>query len=227
MNSATRIASAAVVVVGLLVAGLYVVGRLNPVPAPVIAGDVLGPDNGEEVSAYLARAEASLNGSGDARWALVSLVVPMQTVDVWSLTQHTPMQKAAPSMMSQSIFNVPIDRVQTPTVAVPSGNTESSFIASSQVAAESVLARSTGTERARTVGEVAAGRLRAGCACVVGVVVRAPLDRLRTLAEMSQVRAVQALPADASAGLFSVVPLLPAMTTVVAPTPDDGPIPAA
>jgi hypothetical protein len=213
--------------VGLLVAGLYVVGRLNPVPAPVIAGDVLGPDNGEEVSAYLARAEASLNGSGDARWALVSLVVPMQTVDVWSLTQHTPMQKAAPSMMSQSIFNVPIDRVQTPTVAVPSGNTESSFIASSQVAAESVLARSTGTERARTVGEVAAGRLRAGCACVVGVVVRAPLDRLRTLAEMSQVRAVQALPADASAGLFSVVPLLPAMTTVVAPTPDDGPIPAA
>jgi hypothetical protein len=213
--------------VGLLVAGLYVVGRLNPVPAPVIAGDVLGPDNGEEVSAYLARAEASLNGSGDARWALVSLVVPMQTVDVWSLTQHTPMQKTAPSMMSQSIFNVPIDRVQTPTVAVPSGNTESSFIASSQVAAESVLARSTGTERARTVGEVAAGRLRAGCACVVGVVVRAPLDRLRTLAEMSQVRAVQALPADASAGLFSVVPLLPAMTTVVAPTPDDGPIPAA
>ncbi|MBA4022481.1 MAG: hypothetical protein C0482_08955 [Gordonia sp.] len=233
MNSATRIASAAVVVVGLLVAGLYVVGRLNPVPAPVIAGDVLGPDNGEEVSAYLARAEASLNGSGDARWALVSLVVPMQTVDVWSLTQNTSMPlntstpRNASTSLSQSIFNVPIDRVQTPTVAVPSGNTESSFIASSQVAAESVLARSTGTERARTVGEVAAGRLRAGCACVVGVVVRAPLDRLRTLAEMSQVRAVQALPADASAGLFSVVPLLPAMTTVVAPTPDDGPIPAA
>ncbi len=214
-----------VLVVGVLVAGLYVVGRLNPVPAPVIAGDVLGPDNGEEVSAYLVRAEASLSGADDERWALISLASPMETMAVWSLTQNV--STPALSILSQSIFNVPIDRVQTPTVAVPSGNTESSFIASSQVAAESVRQRSTGTERARAVGEVAAARLRAGCVCVIGVVVRASLDRLRTLAETSQVRAVQALPADASAGLFSVVPLLPTMTTVVAPTPDDGPIPAA
>ncbi|ORM33620.1 hypothetical protein BFL43_13230 [Williamsia sp. 1135] len=216
-----------VLVVGVLVAGLYVVGRLNPVPAPVITGDVLGPDNGEEVSAYLVRAEASLSGADDERWALISLVDPMETVDVWSLTQNTSMPRNASTSLSQSIFNVPIDRVQTPTVAVPSGNTESSFIASSQVAAVSVLQRSTGTERARAVGDVAAARLRAGCVCVIGVVVRASLDRLRTLAEMSQVRAVQALPADASSGLFSVVPLLPTMTTVVAPTPDDGAIPAA
>lgn len=221
MNSTARIASVVVLVLGLLVAGLYVVGRLNPVPAPAITGDVLGPDSGEQVSAYLTRAEASLTGPDDDRWALVSLAAPMTPKDVWSLTQ------SAPTSLSQSIFNVPIDGVQTPTVAVPSGNTEASFVASSQVAAEVVLQRSTGTDRAVAVGEVAAGRLRTDCGCVVGVVVRAELDRLRTLGDSPGVRAVQALPPDASAGLFSVVPLLPTMTTVVAPTPDDGPIPPA
>lgn len=221
MNSVARRALVAVLAAGLFVAGLYVVGRLNPVPAPAITGDVLGPDNGEQVTAYLDRADASLAGPGGERWALVSLVEATTPNAVWALTQNVP------TSLSQSIFNVPIDRVQTPTVAVPSGNTEASFLASSAVAAESVLRRSTGTDRARAVGEVASARLRAGCACVVGVVVRAPLDRLRMLAEASQVRAVQALPADASAGLFSVVPLLPTMTTVVAPAPDDGPIPPA
>lgn len=145
----------------------------------------------------------------------------MATAAVWSLTQQSP------TMLSQSVFNVSIDRVQTPTAIVPSGNTEASFDAASQVAAEVVVRRSSGTERARAAGQVAAERLRDGCVCVVGVVVRARIERLRALAGAPEVRAVQALPADASAGLFAVVPLLPAMTTVVGPTPDDGPIPAA
>lgn len=210
-----------VVALGVIVAGLYVVGRLNPAPTRPIGGDVLGPENGEQVDAYQARAEESLSGSDDERWGLISLVAPMTSADVWSLTQQSP------TMLSQSVFNVSIDRVQTPTAIVPSGNTEESFVAASQVAAEVVVRRSTGTERARAVGQVAAARLRDGCVCVVGVVVRARAERLRALAGAPEVRAVQALPADASAGLFAVVPLLPAMATVVGPTPDDGPIPAA
>lgn len=221
MNAAARTAISVLVVVGLIVAGLYVVGRLNPAPTPPVTGDVLGPDNGEQVAAYLARSEESLSGPDDERWALVSLTTPTSPDVVWALTQQTA------TMLSQSIFNVPIDRVQTPTAVVPSGNTEESFVASSQVAAEVVIQRSTGTDRATAVGQVAARRLRDGCLCVVGVVVRAKLGDLRTLAAASGVRAVQALPDDASAGLFAVVPLLPGMTTVVGPTPDDGPIPAA
>lgn len=221
MNAAARTAISVVAVVGLIVAGLYVVGRLNPAPAPPVNGDVLGPDNGEQVTGYLARSEESLTGPDDERWALVSLVAPNSSAAVWSLMQQTP------TMVSQTIFNVPIDGVQTPTAIVPGGNTEESFVASSQAAAEVVVRRSTGTDRAAAVGQVAAQRLRQGCACVVGVVIRATLDRLRALMDDSRVRAVQALPGDASGGLFAVVPLLPTMTTVVGPTPDDGPIPAA
>lgn len=221
MNAAARTAISLLVVVGLIVGGLYVVGRLNPAPTPPVTGDVLGPDSGEQVTAYIARSQESLSGPDDERWSLVSLVAPMSATAVWSLMQQTP------AMVSQSIFNVPIDRVQTPTAVVPSGNTEESFVASSRVAAEVVIARSTGTDRANAVGQVAAERLRDGCVCVVGVVIRAKPDRLRVLADAAGVRAVQALPGDASAGLFSVVPLLPQMETVVGPTPDDGPIPAA
>jgi hypothetical protein len=186
--------------------------------------DVLGPDNGEQVADYVARSARSLDGSTGSdvdRWALISLTRPVDVAAGWQLTGAR-----TPVMVSQNIFNVPIDRVQTPTVIVPTGNTEASFSASVQVAAQAVVARPSTTPRAQQVGEVTARRLRASCVCLIGIVVRTDLDELRSMADQPGVRAVQALPADARGGLFTVVPLLPTATTVVAPAPDDGPVPA-
>ena len=59
-------------------------------------------------------------------------------------------------------------------------------------------------------------------ACVIGLVVRAPTAVLADIAATDGVRAVEALPADAVAGRFSVSPLLPEHVDVVLPGPDDG-----
>lgn len=222
MSSAVRNALGLLAVIAALAAGLFVVGVVNPVPKPVVTDDVLGPDNGEQVAGYLARAQESLSGPDTERWALISL---SQTN---SLDQGWELGTAYPSMLlSQNIFNVQIDRVQTPTVRAATGNTEDSFYWSTQIAAEQVIVRSTGTTRAEQVGAVAAARLRAGCSCLIGLVVRDRLAVLQQVAGAPGVRAVEALPDDAGAGMFSVIPLLPSMVDVVEPVPDDGPIPAS
>jgi hypothetical protein len=206
-----------------VVGGLYMVGRLNPAPTAPVRTDVLGPDNGEQVAAYVARAAQTLEpAGGDApRWALISLSAPVDVATGWRLTGARPSV-----MVSQNIFNVPIERVQTPTVLVPSGNTEASFTASVQVAAQAVVARAATTPRAQQVNNVAERRLRSSCVCLIGLVVRTDIGQLRWIADQPGIRAVQALPADAVGGLFTVVPLLPTATTAVAPAPDDGPVPA-
>jgi hypothetical protein len=213
-----------VTVLVVVVGGLYVVGRLNPAPTPPVTTDVLGPDNGEEVSQYIARAAESLGGPAgpdSVRWALISMAAPVDVAAGWQLTGSKPA-----IMVSQSIFSVPMERVQTPTARVPTGNTEQSFTSSTQVAAQMLMGRELATSRAQQVNDVAARRLRSGCSCLVGIVVRAELGQLRSIAVQPGVRAVQALPADARGGLFTVVPLLPTATTVVGPGPDDGPVPA-
>ncbi|HEY9314135.1 hypothetical protein [Williamsia sp.] len=221
MSSAVRFALTLLAAVVVLVGGLYVVGVVNPVPAPPVGGDVLGPDNGEPVDDYLARAEQSLSGPDTVRWALISLTQVQSLGRGWELTTTQPSM-----LLSQNIFNVPIERVQTPTVRPATGNTEESFHWSQQIAAQQVISRSDGTERAQRVGEVAAARLRAGCDCLIGLVVRDRLSVLRQVAAEPGVRAVEALPDDAEAGLFTVVPLQPSMVTIVEPLPDDGPVPA-
>jgi hypothetical protein len=220
VGSAVRTALGLLAVVVVLVAGLYVVGVANPVPKPVVTDDVLGPDNGEVVADYLTRAQESLSGPDNDRWALISLSQPDALDEGWALATGYPSM-----LLSQNIFNVQIDRVQTPTVRAATGNTEDSFYWSEQIAAEQVIVRSTGTDRAEQVGEVAAGRLRAGCTCLIGLVVRGRLGVLQQVAGAPGVRAVQALPEDAGAGMFTVIPLLPSMVDVVEPVPDDGPIP--
>ena len=225
MKVAARTTVVAVAVLVFVVGGLYVVGRLNPAPTAPVTTDILGPENGEQVSDYIARATRSLEGttsSDSARWALVSLSGPVSVGAAWDLVGSRPRV-----MLSQNIFNVPIDRVQTPTVVVPTGNTSESFSASVQVGAQAVASRTPGTPRAEQVNEVAARRLQASCSCLIGIVVRADLGQLRSIAGEPGVRAVQALPPDALAGLFTVIPLLPSVTTVVGPGPDDGEVPAA
>ncbi|MFC4123569.1 hypothetical protein [Nocardia rhizosphaerae] len=197
---------------------VVVLGVVNPKPSGPIATDRLGPAQGERVADYLAAAAASLDGDGtEPHWALVSFTDYL-----------TPQQIPAAAdglRISGVIQHVPIDRVQTPilTIATPAGDEPA--LRSADAAAGLLATQRFRDQRSAQIAEVAAARLRAGCPCTAGLVVRGPLPRLRELATRSGVRAVQALPADAVAGTFAVAPLLPETTDIVTPTPDDGPVP--
>ncbi|WP_430333004.1 hypothetical protein [Rhodococcus sp. ACT016] len=210
---------AAVVLAGTVV-GL---GVANPVPAARISTDRLGPDSGEQVSAYLDRAQATLDtqaGPDPAahHWALVSLdaaVTPSQLLDV-----------VGDVRVSQVLFQVPLDRVQTPMLAIPVAANPTAVQRAPSVAAARLQASVVGHDRPSLLAAYSANRLSAtDCACVVGATVRGSLEQLRALDAAPSVRAIEALPSDAVAGSFAVSPLLPTQTTVVAPGPDDGPVP--
>ncbi|WP_327114561.1 hypothetical protein OHB12_34900 [Nocardia sp. NBC_01730] len=206
------LAAAAVALVVLIVA----LGVLNPPRKAGVFTDRLGPDRGEQVADYLARARDSLTGSdGDQHWALLSFTEPLGPERIPDYTVGL--------RVAQVLYRVPIPRVQTPLVAVPVPEDVGAAVDSAGYAAW-LLPRPSDNRSGRIVG-VSAARLRAGCACVVGLVARGPLTALRNLASQNGIRAVQALPADALAGRFAVVPLLPDYLDVVLPGPDDGPVP--
>ncbi|WP_330231964.1 hypothetical protein OHA40_05405 [Nocardia sp. NBC_00508] len=207
------LAAVAVALVALIVA----LGVLNPPRQDGVSTDRLGPDQGEQVAEYLARARDSLAGSdADQHWALVSFTEPVAPEQI---PAHSSGMRIA-----EVLYRITLLRVQTPLVAVPVPEGIGAAVDSAQYAAW-LLPRPTNDRAARIVA-VSAERLRAGCACVVGLVVRGPLAELRNLAARNGIRAVQALPADAVAGSFAVVPLLPEYRDVVLPGPDDGPVPA-
>ncbi|MEV0761007.1 hypothetical protein [Nocardia sp. NPDC050435] len=205
------------------VALMFVLGALNP-PRPLGVGtDRLGPEQGETVADYLARARDSLRGeeSGE-RWALVSFTRELVPAEI---PAHSGGLR-----IGQVLHRVPLPRVQTPivTVGVPAGDgvaVASAGDAAWQLEAQLAHDRSAGVldDRALRVTTVSIARLREGCACTVGLVVRGTLPQLRALG--NEVRAVEALPADAVDGHFAVSPLLPVYTDRVAPLPDDGPVP--
>lgn len=204
------LAGAALIVV-VLAAGI-----LNPVRPASIGTDALGPDNGELVEDYLDRAATSIADTADTttpRWALVSFTdsVDIETVAVLPKVR-----------VSQVLFRVPLDRVQTPLVTVDVSEHPDSLARAGTVAAGLLGPRTAGTGRAARVAQVSAERLAAGCACVAGIVVRGTLPQLRALGDVAEIRAVEALPTDAVAGRFSVTPLLPEHVDTVAPGPDDG-----
>lgn len=220
-----------VVSAALLVGFFAVLGVLVPPRESGVGTDRLGPEHGEAVADYRARARQSLDGADTAeRWALVSFTAPLPPGQLTGL--------GAGLRIAQVLYQVPMPRVRTPLTVVPVPAGAAAVLASAEAAASQLrdaldpdaldpdsIDRNTADERYRRVLGVAAQRLTDGCACAVGVVVRGPLDRLRTLAQNPAVRAVEALPADAIAGRFGVVPLLPEHVDVVAPGPDDGPIP--
>lgn len=204
--------AAVVVVVALVV----LLGVLNPPREAGVFTDRLGPERGEPIADYLARARDSLGGADDAEhWALVSFTAPL-TPD--QLPEHSGGLRIA-----QVLYQVPLPRVQTPLVFVPVPAGDAAAVASAADAAW--LLPSTSDERGARVIAVSAARLRDGCACGVGLVVRGPLDRLRNLAAQNGIRAVEALPADAVAGRFAVVALRPDQLDTAVPGPDDGPVP--
>ncbi|UGT54560.1 hypothetical protein [Nocardia asteroides] len=210
----------------LLIAGavalavvVVVLGIVNPRPSSGVTTDRLGPAQGERVDDYLAGARASLDGADtDAHWALVSFTDYLAPPQIPAA--------AAGLRISGVIQHVPINRVQTPviTVATPAGDEPA--VASADAAAGLLAAQRFRDQRAAEIARVTEARLRAGCACTAGLVVRGTLPELRDLATRPGVRSVQALPADAIAGRFAVAPLLPETVDVVTPIPDDGPVPA-
>ncbi|MFJ2669075.1 hypothetical protein ACIO14_32475 [Nocardia fluminea] len=220
-SGARRVSLRNSVIFGITAIGaaiLLVIAFREPPPASAVATDRLGPAPGEQVEQYLVDATASLDGGDtDEHWALVSFTD-------YLAPQQLP--AAADGLrISGVIQHVPVDRVQTPviTVATPAGDEPA--VKSGEAAAGLVAAQQFRDERSAAIARVTQSRLRAGCACTAGVVVRGTLPQLRDLATQPGVRAVQALPADAIAGRFAVSPLLPGSSDTVTPNPDDGPVP--
>ncbi|WP_415976905.1 hypothetical protein [Rhodococcus sp. 077-4] len=209
-----------VLVAALVVGVLAVIGYLNPVRQLGVSTDRLGPDSGEQVIDYVARAEASLRTDNpETRWASVSFDR--------ELTAEQAYEVAGGVRISQVLLRVPLDRVQTPIVTVGVSGSERSVLNSTARAA-SLLEESLGaSDRQAQIAAVSQRRLLDGCACVVTVVMRGTPVELTDVASRADVRAVQALPPDAVSGKFAVEPLLPEHVDVVAPLPDDGPVPIA
>ncbi|NKY52856.1 hypothetical protein HGA08_21880 [Nocardia vermiculata] len=207
------------VLVAAVVAAVVALGWARPPSSSLVGTDRLGPDSGEPVAAYLDRAHDSLPG-GDTgpRWALVTFRTGLSTGAV--------VNAVAGLRISQVLYHVPIDRVYTPVITVPVPAGEAALRAAQPAAAGAMDHVVTDDDRSRRIAGVLAARLHEGCACVVNLVVRGSLAQLRGLMSHADVRSVQALPADASAGTFAVLPLLPEQVDTVVPGPDDGAVPA-
>lgn len=201
-------------VVALVVAVVVAVGMANPPRKGVLLSDRLGPEQGEQVAAYVERAAGSLGKADGDRYALVSLTAELTPADAARLADGV--------RVSQVSYRVPMPRVQTPLVTVGVGAGSEALIRSAGYAAGQVGAAS--TDRGARINAVSASRIGSGCACVVALTVRAGTDRLIELEARPRVRAVEALPVDAVFGRFAVAPLLPEQVDVVEPGPDDGEI---
>ncbi|WP_245717590.1 hypothetical protein [Nocardia jejuensis] len=200
------------------VALILVLGWATPPYRSVISTDRLGPENGEPVADYLTRAQTSLQPTDLApRWSLISFTAGVTAARIPEFTGGL--------RISEVLYHVPIPRVATPiiSIGVPAGDAVA--VASRRAAAAQVQATPAYDERSVRTNQVVAARLRADCACVVGLVVDGPLPQLRTLAALPGVRSIQSLPPDASAGVFAVAPLLPEYADSVNPGTDDGPVP--
>jgi hypothetical protein len=217
----------AVVAVVVGVAAVVGVGFANPVPTPPIRTDTLGPDSGEAVPDYLDRARDSVASVDGPVWALVSFTKALTVDEVMTTTSSVQMPGAEVSgvRVSRVMFRVPIERVQTPLMSVPVPDNDESVRRSPGVAATRLVSLGGDTDRQQQVALASAKQLSAGCACAVGVLVRATPEGLEAIEHDSNVRAVEALPSDASPWLAAVRPLLPEYVDVVAPGPDDGPVP--
>ncbi|MFC9554195.1 hypothetical protein ACFTWF_25520 [Rhodococcus sp. NPDC056960] len=216
-GTAVRAVLAAVVLLAVTV----VLGLLHPVRRAPVTTDTLGPDNGELVSDYLARAARSLDETdgGDKHWALVSFTRPVTTDVVRDV--------AAGARVSQVLFRVPLDRVQTPLVPVSVAAGDAALARANVLAAGRVQAVTGETDRQAQIAAVSSAELARNCACVIGAVVRGDHDALTALQSAPDVRAVEALGAGAVFGRFAVRPLLPEQTETVVPGPDDGVVPGS
>ena len=221
MSSHARWAVFAVLLVAFG-AAVVAAGQREPDPPPLPGVERLGPEPGEPVSRYLARAAISLpaRGTGPA-WALVQLEDHLDAATAARLTRDV--------RLSRVVLRVPLPRVQTALLTRP---------VPGQRPVEEVAAamRSTAGDRqavaapatAGRAGEVAAAearRLREGCACVVALLVRGDRAALERLATRRQVRAVHAARVGTPPQGLALAPLLPEQREAAGPVPDDGAVP--
>ena len=218
LTSRQRVALlAACAVVAALVA-LYAAAQ-SPAPTggPPRGSVRLGPEPGEPVPAYLARAAATLPPPGLTALALVQLV-----------DERTVADPLPAGTTVEAVFRVDLPRVQTalrfiplePNVPVATALDSARQRAASAATADA--ARLSG--RARAVAVVEAAALgRADCACVVALVVAADGADLRRPA--AGVRVVEAAPPGVTLGELALAPLLPEQADRADPLPDDGPVP--
>jgi hypothetical protein len=222
--SSWRTPAIAVIVIAVVIGALWLIGNANPQRRAPVSDDMAGPTSGEPVDHYLARARASLASATGDRWALVSLTRPVTTERAGAIVADPA------TLLSQAALHVSIPNVQTPTTVMPVSSPAALNAAPAAAAWKIVADAGTPSDpptRDDQVAAVVAARLRHGGECVVGLVLRADASVLRRYAADPEVRAVEALPADARGGRFAVVPLLPEQTTVVQPLPDGGPVPPA
>ncbi|MGC0364452.1 hypothetical protein ABH922_002436 [Rhodococcus sp. 27YEA15] len=204
-------------VAAVVVAVVVVAGITHPVPAPLIRTDVLGPDNGEPVAAYLDRADDSLSAVDGSAWALVSFAEAKTADDVVAST--------ADVRVSQVLYRVPMDRVLTPLASVKVSGSEVAIRRSAATAATQLATAGGADDRQVQVVQASVRALSSGCACAVAVVVRGTSAALEALAAEPGIRAVEAMAHDGVPWLAAVRPLLPEYVDVVAAGPDDGPVP--
>lgn len=215
---------------------------------PGVMSDALGPDSGEPVATYVARAEDSLSEdssdgggadpAGSAEGQSFDAGVPRWTLvtaeDPWTVEEANDVV-ADLDRVSQLILQVPVDGVAMPvvdvTVAEPvvgESSREAAFSRAIEQAAGAVdPGEIDGEDRAATVDALTASRLQSGEPAIIGLVVRGTTDQARTVASAPGVRTVEALPGDAVWGQFAVRVLQPQQIEAADPLPDHAPVPPA
>lgn len=204
-------------------AAVLVAGQRSSGPAPLPGVERLGPEPGEPVAHYAARAAASLPpAAAGPAWALVQFSDHLSAQDAADLTRNV--------RLSRVVLRVPLERVQTALVmrAVPGQRPETEIAAALRSAA---AARSVAGEgfppgsRSRAVATAEAVRLRNGCACVVAALVRGDRAALSFLAARPGVRIVHAAEVGTPPSGLALAPLFPEQREAAGPVPDDGPVP--
>jgi hypothetical protein len=221
MTSRSRWALLAVLLT-VFTGAVLVAGRQDE-PLPVAGVVRLGPESGELVPAYLHRARQSLPAADAGQvWALVQ---PSSYLDAAAAAQL-----ARGVRLAGVVLRVPLPGVQTALITrdLPGQRPVPELAAAMRSAAEEradAAAAAPPGSRAGAVATAEASRLRAGCACVLAVLVRADGGALRGLAGRPGVRAVDAAIPGTPRPELAVAPLLPEQHDVVGPVPDDGPVP--
>ncbi|MDL5156901.1 hypothetical protein [Actinomycetospora termitidis] len=200
--------------------------------APVSTDVVrLGPEPGEDVTAYLARAAAVPDPADPSeRLALVQLDA--------SLTPEAAAPAVGRTVALRAVVRVPFPRVQTALrdvdlqPAPPVAALRAALTTASAQARQDAVAGVPGTRRTALAAAEAAALARPDCACLVAAVVRlAPAD-VPGVRALPGVRAVQVAPPGTARSRLALSPLLPDQGPgrpdgpVVGPVPDDGPVPA-
>jgi hypothetical protein len=192
-------------------------------PAPAAGSVRLGPEPGEEVTAYRERLPAELPPPGTSALALVQFATELPaSAAVPAVTGTTPVT---------AVLRVPMPRVQTALRFEPLGEgmpVPAALAAARQRAQQQALADA--QRQSGRAAAVAAAEARAlgdpSAPCVLALLVRAERAGLDAVAARPDVRAVHAAPPGVTARELAISPLLPEQVERADPLPDDAPVPS-